>query len=165
MRLAALAATVTLAGCSAADDPDNVPLKGDWEVALDVTEVNFGGIDLSGLRLPPEFAALARRERFCAEPRFSSLEAMQDDLDRHLDGRCVIESYQADDRSISGSGRCEQVSDPALEYRPNLQFRGQLTETYYELAVTLEGDATVPQVGRRNLRMVARVQGQRAGDC
>lgn len=161
----ALACTL-LFGCSQVDDPENVPQLGEWEISWKLASVQVGSVFLKDNELPKDLQALGTSQKFCGEPRFASQEATQKDLDKRFKGKCVINDYEATATSLRGSGKCKPISQPLAEYYPDLRIQGDVSADSYRMIVVLDGITPIEATGRREqLKVIAKVEGRRLGDC
>ncbi|WP_260482698.1 DUF3617 domain-containing protein [Sphingomicrobium flavum] len=160
---ALLLVAMTLASCSAADDPDNVPIKGLWESEYRISSIRAGHEYMSGNELPAAFRNFRRTERVCAEPRFAEKDAFFDDFAAHMKGQCEMTDYNVTTTSMTATGYCKNVAD--IDYDPTLRVRGDIGPENFKMVLTFDGAATIPGAGRRAVEMIAVAEATRVGDC
>lgn len=153
-----------LAGC-AGDNPENVPLYGDWEMVT-----KLGGLSVDGMAVPPEqipgeLKALNGTEKLCGEPMFINRDWQEDDINRRVRGECRIEQYEVTPSRVRGSGSCTNVV-PQADFNPRFTVDISQSPQRYRMVIELKGDATLPgQPGRHVIRISAVQDGTRVGSC
>lgn len=159
----AIAAT-TLAAC-AGDNPDNVPLYGEWEMATRVDSLSIDGMQVPREHFPPEFLALETTEKLCGEPMFADKDWQERDITRKVRTQCTLSQYDVTPRLVTGKGQCESDGSPA-DFSPGIDVRINQAPDQYKLVVTLGGSANVQGLsGRHVVRATAVQRGRRLGDC
>ena len=160
MPIVALAA---LAGCG--DDPENVPLKGEWKTVTRVDSLSIDGMSLGRSDFPPEFLALEGEEEKCFEPMLAHRDWQEATLNRNVRGTCTIDTFDATPTSIEMKGRCEGV-EPRMNFNPAVEGRVRQAEDSYRLVMTIRGSAELPEVpGTHVIQAIAVQEGTRLGDC
>ncbi len=152
-----------LAAC-AKDDPDNIPLRGQWHAVTEVDSVTIDGQIFALDMLPPEFAELQKEESVCGEPVFTNRFREELALDWHANGSCDFETWEVDGARITATGRCEAVG--GIEgFNPRFDVElVQRTESY-RFVVNMAGSMSVPGQGQHHARFIAVQEGNRTGDC
>lgn len=161
---AALWLAIPLAAC-AADNPENTPQLGKWEISTKVTSLSVGGRFLAGDQLPDEFKRLEQTENRCGEPMFSDRDWQEDDIAGQVNGDCTLETFDWTTAQVTASGRCTNVRG-APDFSPALRISVDQTADYYRMTVTMEGAATIAGAqGRPMVSVIAVQEGRRTGDC
>ncbi|RGP41192.1 hypothetical protein BPTFM16_01488 [Altererythrobacter insulae] len=159
-----LAVAFAVSSC-AGDNPENVPLYGDWEMTTKLGSLTINGRVVPPENMPRQLAALEGKENICGEPMFIDRGWQEQDLNRQVSGDCTVERYDITPTRISGAGRCENV-DAQADYSPHFTVDITQAEQSYRMNLTLTGDATiVGQPGRQVIRISAVQEGVRRGDC
>ena len=162
--IVALAPIGLLAAC-AGDNPDNVPLYGEWEMVTRVDSLSIDGILIPPEDFPSEFKQLDGTEKMCGEPMFINRQWQEWDINRKVAGECTLDEFDATPRLVTGKGQCEGDGS-AADFKPEMNFRINQAPERYKLFVSLEGSANIPGVeGRHVVRATAVQQGTRLGDC
>jgi len=166
MRLRGLAIgpLVVLTGC-AGDNPDNVPLYGEWELVTRVDSLSVDGMLIPPEDFPPEFKQLDGTEKKCGEPMFINREWQEWDINRRVAGECTLDEFEVTPRLVTGKGQCEGDGSPA-DFKPAIAFRVNQAPEQFKLFVSLEGSANISGVDGRHVVRASAVQtGTRLGDC
>lgn len=158
-----IAGAASLAGC-ARDNPDNVPLHGQWEMATRIGDLSIDGMAVPPELYPPEFKALVKSEQRCGEPMFIDRDWQEDDINDHVHGECTLERYDVTPTQVTGAGRCA-VDQPGADFNPALDVRINQAPDSVHMVITLEGEATIPGEGRHMISATAIQDGVRTGDC
>ncbi|MCM8557758.1 hypothetical protein [Sphingomicrobium sediminis] len=163
-RSLAAIALLALAGC-AADNPDNIPERGMWEMETRVGTLTVSGMSITGDQLPPEFKAMEGSEAKCGEPLFTEPDWQRRDISRRTNGSCTLDTWDVTAARVTGTGRSELRGSDA-EFEPALRVTVEQSPTYYKAIIALEGTADLgAELGRRNIRVSAIQEGRRIGDC
>lgn len=152
-----------LAGC-ARDNPDNVPLFGQWEMTTKI-----GSLSVDGLAVPPEyypleFKQLEKSEQRCGEPMFIDRDWQQQDIDARVKGKCTLTSYDVTPTFVTGKGKC-LIPSPEGDFKPDLDLRINQASDKYRMVVTIKGTGTIPGHGPRFISATAVQEAVRSGDC
>ncbi|MEP5938463.1 MAG: DUF3617 family protein [Erythrobacter sp.] len=154
----------SIAGC-AGDNPDNVPLYGEWEMTTRVTSLTVDGNPIPASRIPQQIRDMEKAETICGEPMFSDQDWQEDDINSRIPGSCTFEQYDVTPTFVSGRGRCS-ASAMQAQFDPVLGLGITQSEQAYRMELILEGTAQLPgRMGNRYVRAVAVQQGKRLGDC
>lgn len=159
----ALAAVTVLTGCSVADDPDNIPLKGMWEIDYRASSLRAGNIFLGQDDLPDDIKRLANSDRRCVEPKFATKEDFIDDFNSHMKGQCEMTDYETDGKTMRASGACSNMG--AMDFKPVLKVKGDVAEDQFKMVMTFDGAASIPGAGRRAVTLITVAEAKRVGDC
>jgi len=158
-----LAGVAALAGC-AGDNPDNVPLYGQWEMNTRIAGMSVDGMAIPPEYYPPEFKALAKSEQRCGEPMFIDRDWQEDDINDHLHGECTLDRYDVTQSQVTGKGRCV-VDQPGAGFSPALDIVIDQAADNFRMTITLRGEASIPGQGRHMISATAIQEGTRSGDC
>ncbi len=155
---------VWLAAC-AGDNPNNVPLYGEWEMTTKLDSVSIDGMPIMAADLPNSFKQLESVEKVCGEPMFIDRDWQEDDINRRVNADCTIESFNHSPRRMTAAGVCTLV-DPKADYSPKFDVSVAQAENKYRAVVTLDGSAKVQGLdGRHRVKAIAVQNGKRLGDC
>lgn len=164
MRPVALFLMAPLAAC-AADNPDNTPQLGIWDISTKVTSLSVGGRYLAGEQLPEEFKRLEQSESRCGEPMFLDRDWQQEDITKRVRADCTLDTFDWTPAQVTSSGRCTNVRG-AEDFEPRLRVTIDQTAEYYRMVVTMEGNASIRGApGRPQISVIAVQEGRRTGDC
>lgn len=153
-----------LASC-AGDNPENVPLYGDWEMTTMLGSLSIDGMVVPPEMVPRELQQLAGSEKRCGEPMFINREWQQADINRKVRGDCTLEDYQVSPTRVTGKGICTGVV-PQADFNPRFTFDISQSADRYRMKLEMTGDATLAgQPGRHVIRVSAIQDGVRQGDC
>lgn len=158
-----LIGAAALAGC-ARDNPDNVPLHGQWEMTTRIGDLSVDGMVVPPDLYPPEFKALVKSEQRCGEPMFIDRDWQQDDINQHVKGDCTLTRYDVTPSTVTGKGQC-LVDQPGADFSPALDIRIDQAPDNYRMTITLRGEATIKGQGRHMISATAIQDGVRKGDC
>ncbi|WAT17786.1 hypothetical protein OZN62_12850 [Aurantiacibacter sp. MUD11] len=158
-----LAALPMLAAC-AEDDPDNIPLRGNWEMATQLDSLTIDGTIVRPEMLPPEIARLNASEARCGEPVFSDRQGQQDVLDWRAGGACEFETYEVNGARVTTTGQCRNVGGMET-FNPRFDASVVQREDNFRMVVSMEGSAEIPGEGTHYLKIIAVQEGNRTGDC
>lgn len=153
-----------MAGC-AGDNPENVPLYGQWENVR-----HLDSVSLDGRPLPPEnfrlmFEMLDVSENLCGEPMFIDRDWQERDINRKVRGSCRLDTYDVTPSRVTGSGVCEGVA-PEAGFSPEFRVSIEQSPESYRIVLTIEGYADIPDMtGRHLIKAIAVQEGRRTGDC
>lgn len=162
--MAAMAAASALIGC-AGDNPDNVPLYGDWQLVTKVDEFSVDGMALPESKWPKEFDDLARTEKICAEPFFLEPDWQEFDIFRRASVACEFRTYDVTKQKVTAEGICPDAI-PKANFSPRLGLDISQNPERYKLFISLSGSATIPGSQRDHYIEVTAVQtGTRLGEC
>lgn len=162
--IAMTAASLALASC-AGDNPENVPLYGDWDMQTTLGSLSIDGMVVPPEMVPAELTAVAGSERRCGEPMFINREWQQDEVNRRVRGTCTIEQYDITPTRVTGRGKCEGVA-PEAGFNPGFTLDIAQSADSYTMKLVMQGDATIGgQPGRHVIRVSAIQKGTRTGDC
>ena len=157
-------ACMVLAAC-AGDNPENVPLYGQWEMTTRVDSLSIDGMQVPRDQFPPEFKALAGTEKRCGEPMFIDRDWQEKDINRKVQGSCKLKAYDVTQTLVTGNGQCTEVA-PEAEFNPEFTLRIDQAEASYRIVLTMEGSALIRGVdGRHYIKAIAVQDGVRSGDC
>lgn len=166
MKYSAIIAVIALpllAACG--DNPDNVPLRGQWQMETRLDSFTLDGMIVSPEAFPPEFARLEQVEGRCGEPMFIDREWQIADINRRVDGECTFDDYTVTPSRVEGSGMCD-LSSRGLDFQPSYSVGIDQSEESYRMVVTMQGSVVLPEDGRpHTLKVIAVQQGTRTGDC
>lgn len=155
---------MSLASC-AGDNPENVPLYGDWEMTTRLGSLSIDGMVVPPEMVPAELQQIAGSEKRCGEPMFINREWQQADITRRVRGDCTMEQYDVTPTRVRGSGKCVNVA-PEADFNPSFTFDISQSADSYRMKLEMKGDATIPgEPGRHVIRVSAIQDGVRAGDC
>ncbi len=159
----AVLALPLLASC-AQDDPNNIPLRGQWHAVTHIDSVTIDGQIFTLDMLPREFAELEQEENSCGEPVFTNRFVEELALDWRADGSCDFETWEVDGARVSATGRCEGVGD--LEgFNPRFDVELVQRDESYRMVVNMEGTMPIPGEGQHHARFIAVQEGTRLGEC
>ncbi|QIG54966.1 DUF3617 family protein [Altererythrobacter sp. BO-6] len=165
VRYSGVIAAAALLGSCAGDNPDNVPLYGDWEMITTLGSLYIDGRLVPPEMVPPELKALSASEKRCGEPMFINREWQQEDINRRVRGDCTIEQYDVTPTRVTGSGICANVA-PEAGFNPRFTVDITQSAEQYRMKLEMKGDATLPgQPGRHVIRVLATQEGVRLGEC
>ena len=153
-----------LAAC-AGDNPENVPLYGDWEMTTRVDSLSIDGMQVPPDQFPPEFIDLAKTEKLCGEPMFIDRDWQERDINRKVRGSCRLSKYEVTPTQVNGRGVCEGVAVEA-GFNPEFILRIDQSEAFYKIVLTMQGSAELRGVnGRHYIKAIAVQDGWRKGGC
>lgn len=152
-----------LAACGV-DDPDNIPLRGSWEMTTHLDSMTVDGMVIPRESLPSEIAGLNETDNRCGEPIFTNREGQQDVLDWQAGGACTFETYDIDGARVTTTGSCEAVGGIDT-FNPRFNVSVVQREDNFRMVVTMEGSAEIPGEGTHYLKLIAVQEGLRTGDC
>jgi|GEM_PF-1125170 len=161
---APVAFSFVLAAC-AGDNPENVPVYGQWQNVRMLDSVS-----LDGRALPPEnfkqmFDELDVTETLCGEPMFIDRDWQQRDINRKVRGSCRLTSYEVTPSRVTGEGTCTGVA-PEANFNPDFRLDIAQSPQSYRIVLTIEGYADVPDMqGRHLLKAIAVQEGTRSAEC
>lgn len=162
--MAATAAATALVGC-AGDNPDNVPLYGDWQLVTKVDEFAVDGMALPESDWPKEFHDLAKTEKICGEPYFLEPDWQEFDIFRRASVECEFQSYDVTQNKVTAQGICPDAI-PQADFSPKLGLDVSQHPERYKLFMSLSGSATIPGGhGDHYIEVTAVQTGTRLGDC
>lgn len=159
-----LISAAALSAC-AGDNPENVPLYGQWEM-----ETKLGSLSIDGMLVPPEMVpgkmmALEGTDSICGEPMFINREWQQNDINRKVRGDCTMEEYNVTPKRVTGKGVCTGVA-PEADFNPRFTFDIAQSAERYRMKLEMRGDAIIPGAPGRHVIRVSAVQtGTRSGEC
>ena len=157
-------ATMALGAC-AGDNPDNVPLYGEWEMTTRVTSVTIDGRPIPAGRIPQQVRDLEGAETICGEPMFSDQDWQEDDINARIPGSCAFDQYDVTPTFVAGRGRCS-ASAMQVQFDPVIGIGVSQSEASYSMELILEGTAKLPgNYGNRYIKAVVVQDGKRLGDC
>lgn len=161
---AILFATFAMAGC-AGDNPENVPLYGDWQLVTKVDEFSVDGVALPESDWPKEFHDLAKTEKVCGEPYFLEPNWQEFDIFRRASVECEFQSYDITKKKVVAKGVCPDAI-PKANFSPQLELDVSQDPERYKLFMSLSGTATMPGgLGDHYIRVTAVQTGTRLGEC
>lgn len=166
MRLAIailLASTPLLASCYA-DDPNNIPERGNWEMTTKIDSLTIDGVIVPADMLPPEIQRLNATESRCGEPVFTNRQGQEDILDWRAGGACDFESFEIDGPRVDTTGQCTVVGGIET-FNPKFTADVVQRAQSFRMVVTMEGSAEIPEQGTHYLKIIALQEGTRTGDC
>lgn len=146
------------------DNPDNIPLRGNWEMTTTLDSLTIDGTIVPPEMLPREIRDLNESDTRCGEPVFSDREGQQDVLDWRAGGACEFETYDVDGARVNTAGSCEAVGGIA-SFNPRFEASVVQREESYRMVVSMEGSADIPGEGIHYLKIIAVQEGTRTGDC
>ncbi len=159
-----MTSVIALTAC-AGDNPDNVPLYGEWEMTTKIKSLTVDGRPIPVSSMPQQVRDLAGTEKQCGEPMFIDKDWQENDIISRIPGSCTFDQYDVTDTFVSGRGRC-QASAMQVDFEPIIGFSVSQSEASYQMEVILEGSAEIPGGnGSRYVRAVAVQDGKRLGDC
>ncbi|WP_338243708.1 DUF3617 domain-containing protein [Aurantiacibacter hainanensis] len=158
-----LLAAPLLASCFS-DNPDNIPLRGNWQMTTKLDSLTIDGTIVPPEQLPPEIRNLEQSASQCGEPVFTDRDKQQDVLDWRAGGDCAFETYDVNGARITAAGRCERVGNMAT-FNPRFDASVVQRELSYRMVVSMEGSAEIPGQGTHYLKIIAVQEGARTGDC
>lgn len=158
-----LLAVPMLASCFG-DDPDNIPLRGTWQMTTTLDSLTIDGTIVPPEMLPPEILNLEQTDSRCGEPVFTDREMQQDVLDWKAGGDCAFQTYDVNGARITAAGRCEQVGGVS-GFNPRFDATVVQREQSFRMVVSMEGSAEIPGQGTHYVKIIAVQEGSRAGDC
>ena len=159
-----LAATAPVLAACGTDDPDNIPLRGNWEMTTHLDSLTVDGTVVPPEMLPPEISSLNATDSQCGEPVFTDREWEQGLLDWRAGGACQFESYEMNGARVVASGTCQDVGGVG-GFNPRFEASVVQREDNFRLVATMEGSAEIPGQGTHYLKIIAVQQGNRTGDC
>lgn len=155
---------VAVAGC-AGDNPDNVPLYGDWELVTKVDEFSVDGMALPEKDWPRQFHDLGKTEKICGEPYFLEPKWQEFDIFRNASVECEFERYDVTTKKVTARGVCPDAI-PNANFSPKLSVDVSQDPERYRLFITMAGTATLPGGnGDHYLEVTAVQTGTRLGEC
>lgn len=155
---------VALSSC-AGDNPDNVPLYGDWELVTKVDELSIDGMAVPENQWPRQFHELNDTEKICGEPFFLEPDWQEFDIYRRASVDCEFDSYDVTKQKVTARGVCPDAI-PNANFSPQLSIDVSQNPSRYKLFMTLAGTAEMPGGGgERYLEVTAVQTGTRLGDC
>ena len=158
------AVAFALASC-AGDNPENVPLYGEWELVTKVDEFSVDGMALPESDWPRQFPDLIKSEKICGEPYFLEPKWQEFDILRRASVECEFERFDVTTTKVTMGGKCPDAI-PAANFSPNLSVDVSQNPERYRLFLTLAGTATLPGGNSdRYLEVTAVQRGTRLGDC
>lgn len=161
---AILLTTLPLLAACAEDNPDNIPLRGNWEMTTRLDSLTIDGMVVPPELLPRELTALNASEERCGEPVFSDRQGQQDILDWRAGGACEFQTYDVNGARVTTAGQCTNVGGMET-FNPRFEASVVQRTESYRMAVTMEGSAEIPGEGRHYIKVIAVQQGNRTGDC
>ncbi|WP_340589449.1 hypothetical protein [Erythrobacter alti] len=163
-RIALLLALPLLSGCFG-DNPDNVPLRGEWQLVKTLDSVTLDGMTFSADQIPAELRNFEGTETRCGEPLYTDADWQSDDIANRTGGMCELETYTHDGDSAEYAGICT-IEQAGGSYTPSLTGYSRFDETSSRDVVTMEGTITLPGDATPHvLKMIAVQEGTRIGDC
>ena len=163
-KFAALLALPLLAGC-AGDNPDNVPLRGEWQLVKTLDSVTLDGMTFSADQMPAEIRDFEGSETRCGEPIYTDAEWQSDDIAGRTGGMCELETYSHDADGAEYAGQCT-INQAGGTYNPALRGHSRFDENSSRDVITMEGTITLPGDDTPHvLKMIAVQEGTRLGDC
>ncbi len=164
-RAAVMGTSVFALSACAGDNPDNVPLYGEWEMTTRIQSLTIDGQAVPSRLVPQEVKDLEKTETICGEPMFIDKDWQEDDINSRMPGQCTLDQYDVTPTFVSGRGRCE-ASTMQGEFNPVVGIGINQSEATYTMEIIMEGTARLPgNMGSRYLRAVAVQDGKRLGDC
>ena len=160
--IAMVLGALTVTAC--ADDPANLPERGEWETTTRVTRLALDGQVLPRDIYPAEITDLEKTERRCGEPIFTDRARQERDIDRQVDGDCTIINHQVGPSQIIGNGKCEGVSI-GENFSPVFRMTIDQAPESFQVRLTMEGAADLSDAGRHMISATAILEGRRVGDC
>ena len=158
------AGALSLASC-AGDNPDNVPLYGNWEMTTKLGSFSIDGRVVPPEMLPPEMKALVGSEKRCGEPMFINREWQEDDINRRVRGDCKLDEYEVTSTRVTGKGTCANIA-PGADFNPGYSIDIAQSPERYRMTIEMKGDATIAGAAGRHVIRVSAIQtGVRTGDC
>jgi hypothetical protein len=152
-----------LASCFG-DNPDNIPLRGNWEMTTRLDSLTIDGMIVPPEQLPRAIRQLEETDNRCGEPVFEDRAGQQDVLDWRAGGDCQFETYGVDGARVTTSGSCQAVGGMD-GFNPRFDVSVVQREESYRMVVNMEGSAEIPEQGTRYIRLIAVQEGTRTGDC
>ena len=153
-----------LSAC-AQDDPDNTPLRGQWETTMRLSSVTLNGMTFAPADLPGELRQFEGTETQCGEPLYTNANWQAVDVARRTGGECRLVDFTHDSNSARFVGQCS-FSEQGMAYNPSINGRSTFDETNARDVVTMQGDIVDPGSGSRAvLKMIAVQESRRIGDC
>ena len=163
LALLLVASASILAGC-AQDDPENIPLRGQWDAVTKLDSVTLNGMPFTVDMLDPEFAAMEQQESQCGEPVFTNRMREELELDWRAKNSCDIETFDVDGARVSATGQCRGVAGMD-EFNPKFEVDIVQREQSYRMVVNMHGTMAIPGEGQHHARFIAVQEGTRIGDC
>lgn len=161
---AASSALALLVGC-AADVPENVPLRGEWELVQTIDSVTVNGTLFGRDDLPEGLLELEGGKRVCGEPLYIDRDWQAGDLASRTKGQCTLNEYSHDSSSARFAGHCT-VETPHATFNPKVTGHSKFTQTSSRDVVRMEGSIASPGSPQSDvLQIIAVQEGTRIGDC
>ncbi|SMQ73498.1 Protein of unknown function [Altererythrobacter xiamenensis] len=158
------AVAFVLASC-AGDNPENVPLYGEWQLVTKVDEFSVDGMSLPESNWPRQFHDLGKTETICGEPYFLEPKWQEFDIFRNASVECEFDRYDVTPQKVTARGVCPDAI-PAANFSPKLSVDVSQNPERYRLFITMAGTATLPSGnGDRYLEVTAVQTGTRLGEC
>ena len=158
------AIAIVLTGC-AGDNPENVPLYGDWQMVTKLGSLSIDGQVVPPEMVPGELKALDGTEKICGEPMFINREWQEDDINRRVRGDCKLDEYEVTSTRVTGKGTCANIA-PGADFNPGYSIDIAQSPERYRMTIEMKGDATIAGAAGRHVIRVSAIQtGVRTGDC
>jgi hypothetical protein len=165
--LAAMAATLSIAGCSAPETgPEVVLERGMWKITTEFSTPKIDGLSVDSLRskFPKDSETSA-----CTQPVLASGRALLGRLS--LSGGCTIDSSTIENGVVKGAGLCDSIINRRATKAANVDTDNwlKIDGTYAPDYVKIEGDIVVTMTENRGSteRFTGSVThtAERTGDC
>lgn len=161
--LTVISTAACLASC-AGDNPENVPLYGQWDMTTRVTSLTVDGMAVPPADYPPQFKQLGKSEQRCGEPMFIDRDWQQQDINRQVQGDCTLTSYDVTPTRVTGKGQC-MLNLPDADFNPALDILVNQAADNFRMQITITGAANIQGQGRHVISATAVQDGRRSGDC
>jgi Protein of unknown function (DUF3617) len=161
----ATSALALLVDCApAADDPANIPKRGQWKISRGIISVKANGLSLDRKDLPFALPAISE-EDFCTEPELRTNQWFEDKIRDTTNGRCTVTTLSRNGPMISRRGVCQNKNEGKMDVHGSFTVEGQESETSLRMNLNL-GIGVTSRTGETDrVTMEARVAGERTGEC
>lgn len=159
-----------LAACGPGPDvADNIPAMGQWSDESKVVSVLVNGAAVS-LDDIPELQDIKKLNRpmaqFCGEPYFRTKQEFEEELGRHGDAKCSIESVDNEGSKVSAKGRCEVLGGTSINTIAGISATAFQRPDNISLKADINIVVRSNETGEGNaVQVVVRRKMKRLGDC
>ena len=140
---------LSLAACGPGpDQPDNIPLVGEWLDKSELVAVEVTGmpVDIEDLPNIPAMKKINKSEKYCGEPSLRTKEDFQQQLDRSNALKCKISEIEDGERYATVSGTCNAFGKSSISQEAYFSGKSSIAEekiTYeYEVETVITSDDT-----------------------